>query len=85
MVEEMTDQVGIKDQPADKPNLAQADAAKEFSGSGQDGFAHADPLISGVPVLTFARYRGGHFYECQNQRDTSKYWFSSVALTLTFL
>ena len=26
-----------------------------------------------VPVLTFVRYRGGHFYECQNQRDTSNY------------
>jgi hypothetical protein len=26
-----------------------------------------------VPVLTFVPYRGGHFYECQNQRDTSKH------------
>ncbi len=24
-----------------------------------------------VPVLTFVRYRSGHFYECQNLRDTS--------------
>jgi hypothetical protein len=28
-----------------------------------------------VPVLTFAFYRGRHFYECQNQRDTSNYKF----------
>src|SRR4029077_189539 len=26
-----------------------------------------------VPVLTFVSYRGGHFYECQNQKDTSKF------------
>jgi hypothetical protein len=26
-----------------------------------------------VPVLTFVPYRGGHFYECQNQRDTSNH------------
>jgi len=26
-----------------------------------------------VPVLTFVSRRSGHFYECQNQRDTSKY------------
>jgi len=26
-----------------------------------------------VPVLTFVSYRGGHFCECQNQRDTSNY------------
>src|SRR5579872_4931726 len=38
-----------------------------------------------VPVLTFVSCCGRHLYECQNQRDTSKYWFSSVALTLTFL
>src|SRR5579872_402375 len=40
---------------------------------------------SGVPVLIFVSYRSGRFCECQNQRDTSKYWFSSVALTLAFL
>jgi hypothetical protein len=28
---------------------------------------------SGVPLLTFVSYRGGFAYECQNQRDTSKY------------
>ena len=26
-----------------------------------------------VPVLTFVPYRGGHFYECQNPRDTSNH------------
>jgi hypothetical protein len=26
-----------------------------------------------VPVLTFVSYRGMHFYECQNQRGTSKH------------
>jgi hypothetical protein len=26
-----------------------------------------------VPVLTFVSYRGGRFYECQNQRDTSNH------------
>jgi hypothetical protein len=25
-----------------------------------------------IPVLTFVSHRGEHFYECQNQRDTSK-------------
>jgi hypothetical protein len=24
-----------------------------------------------VPVLAFVLCRGGHFYECQNQRDTN--------------
>src|SRR5581483_3268162 len=38
-----------------------------------------------VPVLTFVSYLGGHFYECQNQGDTSNHIDSSVALTLTFL
>jgi len=28
---------------------------------------------AGVPVLTFVSRRSGYFYECQNQRDTSKY------------
>jgi hypothetical protein len=28
-----------------------------------------------VPVLTFVAYRGEFVYECQNQRDTSKYSF----------
>ena len=28
-----------------------------------------------VPVLTFVSYRGENFYECQNQRDTSKHIF----------
>ena len=28
---------------------------------------------SSVPVLTFVSYRSGHFYECQNQRDTSNH------------
>ena len=26
-----------------------------------------------VKVLTFVSYRGGFVYECQNQRDTSKF------------
>jgi hypothetical protein len=36
-------------------------------------------FIASVPVLTFVSYRGTFVYECQNQRDTSKYkilvWF----------
>jgi len=34
------------------------------------------PLVNvraSVPVLTFVPYCGEHFYECQNQRDTSNY------------
>jgi hypothetical protein len=30
-------------------------------------------MKTSVPVLTFVPYRGGHFYECQNQRDTSNH------------
>jgi len=30
-------------------------------------------VVTSVPVLAFVSYRGGHFYECQNLRDTSKY------------
>ena len=33
----------------------------------------AGQALAGVPVLTFVPYRGGHFYECQNQRDTSNH------------
>jgi hypothetical protein len=29
--------------------------------------------FSSVLVLTFVPYRGGYFYECQNQRDTSNH------------
>jgi hypothetical protein len=29
--------------------------------------------VTSVPVLTFVSYRGWFVYECQNQRDTSKY------------
>ena len=32
-------------------------------------------ILAGVPVLTFACRRGGFVYECQNQRDPSKYSF----------
>jgi len=38
-----------------------------------------------VAVLTFVSYRGRHFYECQNQRDTSKSMIPVWLLTLTFL
>ncbi len=30
-------------------------------------------IDSSVPVLTFVSHRSGHFYECQNQKDTSNY------------
>jgi hypothetical protein len=32
-------------------------------------------IVASVPVLTFVSCRGGFVYECQNQRDTSKYRF----------
>src|SRR5580658_8415349 len=40
-------------------------------------------IMSSVPVLTFVSCRGAHYYECQNQRDTSNHvisvwlWFRS--------
>jgi hypothetical protein len=36
-------------------------------------FAEVVPFGSSVPVLTFVSCRGGYFYECQNQRDTSNH------------
>jgi hypothetical protein len=55
---------------------------------GRDSDVFAHPLVvamfmrptntaeaPSVPVLTFVPCRGGSIYECQNQRDTSKYKF----------
>jgi hypothetical protein len=53
MVEEMADQIGQQDQPADHANLPDADATQEFSDLGQGWFAHAGPLIPRTAKLAF--------------------------------
>src|SRR5205814_4522756 len=41
----------------------------------QNPYDHTTPsdTVASVPVLTFVSCRGAFVYECQNQRDTSKY------------
>src|SRR5205814_5702099 len=59
-----------------------AHLAGEWRGRGERKFhvnSSMDTRTSSVPFLTFVSCRGGFVYECQKQRDTSKYqilvWF----------
>ena len=53
MVEEMADQIGEEDQPADHADLPDADASQEFSDLGLGWFAHVGLLIHRPAKLAF--------------------------------
>jgi hypothetical protein len=42
-------------------------------------------MTPSVPVLTFVSRRGEFAYECQNQRNTCKYWMLVPLFHLKFL
>jgi hypothetical protein len=66
---------------ANTPGLATSLVPLKSEGAGNAGRIDAP---ADVPVLTFVCCWGGLVCECQNQRDISKIFYSSVALDLTF-